>query len=296
MKKLIALLLALALVGAMAAAEEIVGALVLPAQEPQATRAVNLPPLSQAFITPEPTPTPTPTPEPTPEPTPDPVEVARQALIAKTKGVWYLNSFVLEGVNYAPELFGSEMTLSLMEDGKAVVDYGEERKPGEGTWDAEGERIIVTIDGTARDFFPQAKDDTLATDIEGGSMVLGREKVEMQAFEPAEPIEAELELFAGEWRAYQIGVDGTFYDADLFGQEITATIEDTTVAVTGYVFSGLSAQAEYENGALSFTGADDEGGMFDGVTVRMLADDSLCLTLSAGAAGGFTLIMSRVEP
>ncbi len=62
------------------------------------------------------------------------------------------------------------------------------------------------------------------------------------------------------------------------------------------MFSGLSVQAEYVNGALRFTGADDEGGMFDGVTAELLGDDSLRVTLTAGDAGGFILIMSRVEP
>ena len=72
--------------------------------------------------------------------------------------------------------------------------------------------------------------------------------------------------------------------------------KESTIAVTGYVFTGLSAQAEYVDGSLRFTGADDEGGMFDGVTAQLLSDDSLCVTLTAGDAGGFTLIMSRVEP
>ena len=91
-------------------------------------------------------------------------------------------------------------------------------------------------------------------------------------------------------------MDGAFYDIALFGQEITATIEDSTITVTGYVFTGLSAQAEYVDGGLRFTGADDEGGMFDGVTATLLSDDSLRLELKAGDAGGFTLIMERVEP
>lgn len=289
MKKLFAVLLALALLGAAAMAEEVPE----PTPEP---RGVYLPPLSEAFITPEPTPSPTPTPEPTPEPTPDPVEVARQALIAQVTGDWYLNAFVMDGAAYDPELFGTEMTLSLLDEGAAAADYGETRKGGEGVWDVQNERIVVTIENTTREFTYDEEADTLATDIDGGSMVLGRERLAAEAFEPAEAIPAELEAFAGDWRTYRIGVDGAFYDIALFGQEITATIEDSTITVTGYVFTGLSAQAEYVDGSLRFTGADDEGGMFDGVTATLLSDDSLRLELKAGDAGGFTLIMERVEP
>ena len=297
MKKLIAVLLALALLGAMAMAEEIPVPTLEPTPEPtQTPRGIYLPPLSEAFITPEPTPTPTPTPEPTPEPTPDPVEVARQALIAQVTGDWYLNAFMMDGTAYAPEMFGTEMTLSLQDEGAAAVDYGGTRKGGAGQWDVREERILVTIDSTTREFAYDEEADTLSTDIEGGSMVLGREKLAAEAFEPAEAVSSELEAFAGEWRTYRIGVDGTFYDIALFGQEITATIEDCTIAVTGYVFTGLSAQAEYVDGSLRFTGADDEGGMFDGVTATLLSDDSLRLELKAGDAGGFTLIMQRVEP
>ena len=163
-----------------------------------------------------------------------------------------------------------------MDEGQAAADYGEARDAAEGTWDVQGERIIVTIGKTTREFTLQ-EDGTLVTGIDGGSMVLGREKAEATAFEPESPVAAELEQFAGQWRTYQIGIDGKFYDIDLLGQEITATIEDSTIAVTGYVFTGLSAQAEYVDGGLRFTGADDEGGMFDGVTAQLLSDDSLCV-------------------
>ncbi len=282
MKKLLAALLALAmLLTACALAEENVGSELVP-QSPESEP------------TPTPVPTPDPTPEPTPEPTPDPVEVARQALIAEVTDVWYLNEVVMDGTGYAPETFGVEMTLTLAEEGVATVDYGESRKGGEGTWDVQGERIIVVIGDDSKEF-ALTEDDDLTAEMDGGSMVLGREKTEKEPFEPAEPVEAELEQFAGMWKTAMIGVGGKFYDIALFGQNITAVIDDATIALDGYVFTGLSVQAVYADGALRFTGADDEGGMFDGVTAQLLADDSLRVELSAGAAGGFTLLMNRVD-
>jgi len=282
MKKLLAALLALAmLLTACAMAEETVGSLFS-----------TLAPVAET--TPAPTPVPTPTPSPTPSPTPDPVEMARQALIAKATGTWYLNVMVMDNQNYPAETFGLEMTLTLGEGAAASADYGDIRGIRRGQWDVQGERIIVTIDGTTRNFLLQ-EDDTLTTDVEGGSMVLGRERVEAEGFEPADSIPAELEQFAGQWRAYEIGVDGSYYDTELLGLVITADIHDTTIALSGYVFSGITAQAVYEEGELRFTGADDEGGMFDTVTARVLSDDTLSVTLTAGPAGAFTLIMYRVD-
>ena len=281
MRKLLAALLALALLTA--------GCACALAEETRSARPARR---SHPTPVPTPTPSPTPTPTPSPTPTPDPVEVARQALIAEVTGTWYLNAVVMDDVSYdPPETFGLEMTLTLSDGAAAAADYGEDRMNRKGVWDVQGERIIVTIDGVTR-FFLLQEDDTLTCDVEGGSMVLGRERVTAQTFEPAEAVDAEQDQFIGQWRAYRIGVNGVFYDTTLFGQVITATIEDSTITLTGYVFTGLSAQAEYVDGGLRFTGADDEGGMFDGVTARLLADDTLRVTLTAGTAGSFTLIMA----
>ncbi|MBR1821997.1 MAG: hypothetical protein IJ769_10290, partial [Clostridia bacterium] len=152
----------------------------------------------------------------------------------------------------------------------------------------------IAIDGSANEFFLN-EEDVLSAAIEGGSMIVGRERAEAEAFEPSAPVEAAEEDFAGEWRAFEIGVDDAFYDVALFGQSITATIEDTVITIAGYVFTGLSVQAEYVDGELRFTGADDEGGMFDGIAAQLLEDGNLCLKLSAGEMGAFTLIMNRVE-
>ncbi len=283
MKKLFAALLALAmLLTACALAEEATAVPELVTPEPTPTPV------------PTPTPSPTPTPTPSPTPTPDPAEVARQELIAKVTDTWYLNEMVMDDVSYPPETFGLEMTLTLSDGAAASADYGEDRMNRKGDWDVQGERIIVTIDGVTR-FFLLQEDDTLTSDVEGGRMVLGRERITAETFEPAEAVDAEQDQFIGQWRATRIGVNDTYYDTELFGQVITADIRDTTISLSGYVFNGISAQAEYADGELRFTGADDEGGMFDTVTARLLADDTLRVTLTAGTAGSFTLIMARVD-
>jgi hypothetical protein len=54
----------------------------------------------------------------------------------------------------------------------------------------QNERIVVTIENTTREFTYDEEADTLATDIEGGSMVLGRERLSAEAYEPAEAVPA----------------------------------------------------------------------------------------------------------
>ena len=292
MKKLFAALLALCLLlTALGALAEEVDVTPAPALDEETAPT----PAPTPVPTPTPEPTPTPTPEPTPTPTPDPVEVARQALIARLTGTWYLNAFIMDETSYPPETFGVQMTLELLDEGLAAAAHGEGAPVSEGTWNVKGDRITVVLDGESREFALQ-EDGTLTTRMSGGSMVFGQTRAEASAYEPPEAAFAAPEAFAGPWEASRISVGGVFYDTALFGQDITAIIEDTTITMAGYIFAGLSIETEYVDGALVYSGEDDEGAMFDSIAARMLADGQLSLTLTAGDAGGFTLIMNRVDP
>ncbi|MBR1820694.1 MAG: hypothetical protein IJ769_03625 [Clostridia bacterium] len=216
------------------------------------------------------------------------VAVAEAADVA---GVWYLNEITEDGESFNPGDFGISITLTLNEDGTAVMD-GMSDEAEEGAWAADGDAVTLTFDGD--DMAVAIEDGNLIIAEDSASMVFGREQT-AEVFVPAEPVEAALEDYAGAWTADKIGMDGSYYDAALLGADVTATIEDTTITLDGFRFSGESISLEYADGALSFSGTDDESGAFAGITARLLEDGNLSLTLDAGETGAFAFIMAPAE-
>ena len=209
-------------------------------------------------------------------------------------GVWYLNEMQMEGMSISPASFGVEMTIELKADGIAVGNsvQGEEVENKEGTWALEGDTVTVTIDDEPMVFTVQ--EGNLVADSDGMVMVFGTEKVEAEIFEPAAArTDAAEEEFAGAWTAFKINMDGSYMDAALLGEEITATIEGTTVTLNGFLFDGDAFETQYADGALAFSVEDPESALIAGIKTELLEDGTMALTITASE--DLVLIMNRAE-
>lgn len=207
-------------------------------------------------------------------------------------GIWYLNTMESDGTSFNPADFGVEMSIELKDDGTAVV-LSSEDETKEGTWSAEGDTVTVTVDDDP--LVLTLTDGDLVAEEDDMKMVFGTEKSEAEAYVPGAPIEAAVEDFAGAWTATKIEMDGTYYDVALLGVEVTASIEDTTITLDGFMFSNNALPLEYADGVLTFSDTDEESGSFGSITAQLLDDGALSLTLDAGETGSFAFIMVRAE-
>ena len=202
---------------------------------------------------------------------------------ADVTGTWYLNEMQMEGQSFNPADFGYEITMELKDDGTAQLTAPDE-DPQAGTWTLEGDKLTVTVDDEPLEM--TLADGTLTVEQDGMGMVFGREHTESPSFEPAAPVEAAQEDFAGTWVATKIGMDGAYYDVSLLTSamggegDITAVIEGTTITLNGFLFSNTSLPLQYADGALSFSGTD-EAGSVGAITVRLLEDGMLAVELEA---------------
>lgn len=209
-------------------------------------------------------------------------------------GVWYLNEMQMEGMSISPASFGVDMTIELNADGTAVGNsvQGEETETKDGTWTLEGDTVTVTIDDEPMVFTVQ--EGNLVADSDGMVMIFGTEKVEAEIFEPAAArTDAAEEEFAGAWTAFKINMDGSYMDAALLGEEITATIEGTTVTLNGFLFDGDAFETQYADGALAFSVEDPETALIAGIKAQLLEDGTMALTITASE--DLVLIMNRAE-
>lgn len=212
---------------------------------------------------------------------------------ADVAGTWYLVELQSEGQTLNPSDFGMSMTLELKADGTVTATTSMDSEVGEGTWEANGDKVTVTIDGTAEEF--ALADGKLTADQDGMTMVFSQEEPTADTFAPAAPVQAEEADFAGTWTAERIGLEGQYYPVSILGADVTATIEGTTITLDGFLFSNTSMPLEFADGKLSFSGSDDESGVTMGITASLLEDGMLALDLDAGEQGAFTFYMSRAE-
>ena len=212
---------------------------------------------------------------------------------AGVTGVWYLVEIQSEGQSISPSDFGMSMTIELKDGGTALVTSSLDGETSEGTWEANGDTVTVTVDDS-----PLAltlADGKLTAEDSGMSMVFSQEEPVVDTFEPAAPVEAAEADFAGTWKAERIGMEGQFYPTSILGADVIATVEGTTVTLDGFMFSDTALPLEFADGKLTLSGSDDESGLNMSVTATMLEDGMLALDLNAGDQGAFTFYMSRVE-
>ena len=200
---------------------------------------------------------------------------------ADVAGTWYLNALIMNGTTLSPAAFGVEMSITLKEDGVAIAETTNEAGSGEGTWSIAGDTVTVVIDDQPLDL--TFRDSELVADPGTQTMIFGREKSVAKAFEPAPPVAAEIDDFAGEWETYQVCISGVYYDTAVLDEAITASIRDGTVTMNGFLFSETRFETALSDGALVFQAEDAESVLFDALTFRMLEDGSLSLSLNTGA-------------
>ena len=209
---------------------------------------------------------------------------------ADVVGTWYAVEVVVEGQTFSPADFGIEVIVTLNEDGTATMDgVGD---AAEGTWTIDGDTVTIT-EKDAEDTVMTLVDGKLTMSTDETTMVFSQEAPE--AFVPAAAIEAALEDFTGIWKAEQIGLEGQYYSVSLLGADVTATIEDATLTLDGFLFSNNSFPVEYADGVLSFSKSDDESGEQVDIRATLLEDGMLMVNLDAGEQGAFAFYLVPAE-
>ena len=210
-------------------------------------------------------------------------------------GMWYLNNMEMEGMTVSAAEFGMEMTFDLKEDGTVDAHQarGEETDDKQGTWTAEGDTVTITVDGEAMEF--ALTDGNLVADADGIKMILGREKIEGEAYVAGEPRTDAAEAdYAGAWNAFKIFSEGLYMDAAVVGfDDLTATVEGTTVTLNGFLFENEAFETALTDGALTYAAEDPDTVMISGIQAQLLQDDTLRLTLTA--SDDLVFIMTRAE-
>lgn len=223
------------------------------------------------------------------------LSVPAMAEAADVAGTWYLTEIDIEGSIITPEDLGVQTTLELNADGGAVMDTQGLDTPPKGTWTADGGAITVILDGES--YACTVADGVLSmTAEEDMCMRFSREQPEVSAFVPAAAVDAPVEDFEGSWIAVKMEMDGMVYNSSILGSDISAVIEGTEIKLDGYLFNNKSLELTYADGAMTQSGIDDASGERVGLTVRILEDGMLAVTLEAGeSTGALVFYMERVD-
>ncbi len=223
------------------------------------------------------------------------MSAAAFAEAADFSGMWYLNNMEMEGMTLSAAEFGMEMTFDLKADGTVDAHQarGGESDDKQGTWTAEGDNVTITVEDEPMVF--TLTEGNLVADADGIKMILGREKIEGEAFVPGEPKTDAVEAdYAGAWKAYKISSEGMYIDAAAMGfDDLTAAVEGTTVTLNGFLFENEVFETALTDGALTYAAEDPESVMISGIKAQLLQDDNMSLTLTA--SDDLVFIMTRAE-
>ena len=206
---------------------------------------------------------------------------------ADAAGTWYLIEMVEDGQSINPADLGLTITLTLNDDGSAVMDSGEGM---EGTWTQDGDSVIVTIDGDAMDF--ALADGTLTAAEDDMTMVFSRDTVE--GFAPAAVVEATaIEDFNGTWEAYKAGIMGMYIDVEQLGENVSVTIENGVVSLGGSMFEDSedtqAIEMNFVDGVLSMAVDEENGGSF---SFQLLEDGNLVMTMNMDEETSFDFYLA----
>ena len=140
-------------------------------------------------------------------------------------GDWYLTEVQMGEDTLPPSALGMEMTITLNEDGTALIvsSYGEEAEEEADTWTlADGGITLNNGEDGPQDFL--LEDGTLKVDIGGAYLIFSREAPETSALPEVIAAESE-DAFLGEWALTTIGAGGSLLPAAVFGAEGKLTVE-----------------------------------------------------------------------
>ena len=167
-------------------------------------------------------------------------------------GEWYAN------------FYGMPMTLTLDESGEYTMEMEvvgeEEEEPQTGTWELDGESVIMDKGGEAEMSFAY-DGETLYAEMDGMEMVFSRDPEAAAGFVPAEiRTDAEIEEFAGDWTGTQLSAFGMTAPLEMMEVEkVELGIKENLVSFTmagGFLFGEWELpdlEGELKDGALIFT-------------------------------------------
>ena len=200
-------------------------------------------------------------------------------------GTWYLIGASAQGVTVSPEQLGMEMSITLNEDGTALLTLtGEEDSTG--SWTSDGSTVTVD-DGVDVIELSVNEDGTLSGEAGGAIMIFATEIPE--ATPAAAPLEAvALEDFNGEWVAVKGMMMGVEVSLESLGMNMSLLIEDGAITPTTDGVAEETVQGTLEGNALLFTD--------DGVTVglQLYEDGTMAFTLDLSGSS-IDIVFEKTE-
>lgn len=197
-------------------------------------------------------------------------------------GEWYLNTIIMDEMQFSAADFGMNMTLTINADGTLTLDAGMEgEEPEQGTWAADGDAFAVTITG---DTVPASITDgllSMAADEET-LMVFSREMP--VGFVAAAPVAVEdIAAFNGTWSATMVNAFGMVVPIDAVLEEMDTMIgmTDVNIVIENGVVSLFGAEETQEfplvDGALFIAGTDEDGVLDQ--KIELLEDGTIAYTV-----------------
>ena len=167
-------------------------------------------------------------------------------------GEWYTN------------FYGMPITLTLDASGEYTMEMEvvgeEEEEPENGTWEFDGEAVIMDKGGEAE--MSLAYDgETLYAEMDGMEMVFSRDPEAAAGFVPAEiRTDAAIEEFAGDWTGTELSAFGMTAPLEMMEVEkVELGIKENLVSLTmagGFMFGEWELsdlEGELKDGTLNFT-------------------------------------------
>ena len=167
-------------------------------------------------------------------------------------GEWYTN------------FYGMPITLTLDASGEYTMEMEvvgeEEEEPENGTWEFDGEAVIMDKGGDAE--MSLAYDgETLYAEMDGMEMVFSRDPEAAAGFVPAEiRTDAAIEEFAGDWTGTELSAFGMTAPLEMMEVEkVELGIKENLVSFTmagGFMFGEWELsdlEGELKDGTLNFT-------------------------------------------
>ena len=214
---------------------------------------------------------------------------------ADPAGVWYLTKAYVGETEMDPAMLGMNVTMTLNEDGSAVVAtaYGDEVQEEKSEW-ALGDGVVTLKSGNDEPVVFAIVDDTLTIDNDGIGMVFTREPNEPFEAPPALAAESE-DAFAGTWDLVLISMGGVRMSPEMFGMEDTLAVEPGKVVETSAVGENEQKRemtAQFVDGAMQLYNAEDgaELGL-----LQLREDGTVSLTVTLDEGNEMTMYYEKAE-
>lgn len=179
----------------------------------------------------------------------EPAAPAANADASAYLGDWYLTMMEYDGIQVNPASMGMLMTLTLNEDGSAVM-FAEGEEPNEMAWTLDADGLKIGAEG---EWMPlqTLEDGTLSLEEDGVVMAFGREAPEAPENDWASSpiVEATANQLLGVWTMDTLVADGMTLSAADMDMEATLTIGKNVVQMD--MMGDVEAMEwKLENGAL----------------------------------------------